>query len=108
RYDHIPEVALRRSSGREVVETIREDRVDEVQGGVFLENTTHFSSWFRGFIGLRADLIHVDVDSDTPENSGDDSDAQVSPKAGIVITPLENVELYLNGGFGFHSNDARG
>ena len=31
-----------------------------------------------------------------------------SPKGGLVIGPFHGTELYANGGFGFHSNDARG
>jgi outer membrane receptor protein involved in Fe transport len=32
----------------------------------------------------------------------------VSPKGGLVIGPFRATELYVNGGAGFHSNDARG
>ncbi len=32
----------------------------------------------------------------------------VSPKLGIVFGPWAETEFYLNGGLGFHSNDARG
>jgi outer membrane receptor protein involved in Fe transport len=31
----------------------------------------------------------------------------VSPKASVVLTPVEQLDLYLNFGSGFHSNDAR-
>ncbi len=31
-----------------------------------------------------------------------------SPKLGLVLGPWEKAELYLNHGYGFHSNDARG
>ena len=31
----------------------------------------------------------------------------VSPKGGVVFGPWRGTELYVNGGFGFHSNDAR-
>ena len=31
----------------------------------------------------------------------------VSPKASVVLTPIEQLDLYLNFGSGFHSNDAR-
>ncbi len=59
--------------------------------------------------GLRADLYYFDVDAKTlPANSGSDWDGIVSPKAGIVFGPWNETEFYLNGGFGFHSNDARG
>jgi outer membrane receptor protein involved in Fe transport len=31
-----------------------------------------------------------------------------SPKAGVVFGPFASTEFFLNGGFGYHSNDARG
>ena len=41
-------------------------------------------------------------------NSGGEVDGLVSPKLSLILQPHEQVELYLNGGGGFHSNDARG
>jgi hypothetical protein len=41
-------------------------------------------------------------------NSGDASDGIVSPKLGLVFEVSPKSEIYLNGGYGFHSNDARG
>ena len=47
-------------------------------------------------------------DVDNRLNSGDGSDAIVSPKFGAVLGPWAGTELYVNAGMGFHSNDARG
>jgi outer membrane receptor protein involved in Fe transport len=41
-------------------------------------------------------------------NSGDDTDSIISPKASLIYTFSETSEAYLSGGYGFHSNDARG
>ena len=73
-----------------------------------MKNDAKVTNWLRGYVGVRGDFIFVDVDSDRSENSGSDNDVQVSPKAGLVFGPWANTEFYLNGGFGFHSNDARG
>jgi outer membrane receptor protein involved in Fe transport len=35
-------------------------------------------------------------------------DGLASPKAGVVLGPWAETEVYLQGGLGFHSNDARG
>jgi outer membrane receptor protein involved in Fe transport len=51
--------------------------------------------------------LNVD-NSNIPENNGNTTDGLVSPKLGIVFGPWAQTELYLNGGLGFHSNDARG
>jgi outer membrane receptor protein involved in Fe transport len=48
------------------------------------------------------------VNSDTPANSGVERASLASPKGGVVLGPWQGTELYVNGGLGFHSNDARG
>jgi hypothetical protein len=59
-------------------------------------------------VGLRGDVYRYDVRSDNPLNSGDGSDGLVSPKFIAVLGPWQGTELYINGGYGYHSNDARG
>jgi len=64
---------------------------------------------------VRTDYFGFDV-SDQREStetrddatSGIAHDAIVSPKATAVLTPVEALDVYLNFGTGFHSNDARG
>src|SRR5262249_50068766 len=60
-------------------------------------------------LGVRGDLFIASVDSTTnAANSGYTSAFLASPKFGAVFGPFDKTEFYLNGGFGFHSNDARG
>ena len=54
------------------------------------------------------DGYHFDVDADNPANAGSRSSGLVSPKGGAIFGPWRSTEFYVNGGFGFHSNDARG
>src|SRR5262249_7469546 len=42
-----------------------------------------------------------------PTTSGVAQKALVSPKATVVFTPARSVDIYLNFGMGYHSNDAR-
>lgn len=107
RYDDI-DVGLHNTKERKRLSTVREDHVKEASAGLFLENTLRWTNWLRTTVGLRGDVFHADVSSDRPENDGTETDAILSPKAGIVIGPWANTELYLNAGTGFHSNDARG
>ena len=58
--------------------------------------------------GEVAYLYAFDVASDLAANSGQRTAAIVSPKASVVFAPSSGTEFYLSGGFGFHSNDARG
>ncbi|MCZ7594563.1 MAG: TonB-dependent receptor [Hyphomicrobium sp.] len=107
RYDDI-EVGLFNTKERNRLSTVREDSVSEASAGVFVENTLRWTDWLRTTVGLRGDLYHVDVANDRAANSGDETDSILSPKAGLVLGPWADTELYLNAGTGFHSNDARG
>jgi hypothetical protein len=53
-------------------------------------------------------LYTFDVRSNNPLNSGNGSDALVSPKFAAAFGPWKSTELYADAGMGFHSNDARG
>lgn len=88
--------------------TVRKDDVNEWGSGVFAETESRWRPWFRSVLGLRGDLYTFNVQSDRPENSGNRTATLLSPKASLVFSPTQNAELYLSGGFAFHSNDARG
>jgi hypothetical protein len=108
RGDLIGELGLHRTVRRERRATVRDDTVDEWSAGAFVRNETRWTERVRTEAGVRLDGYHFDVTSDNPRNSGRASDDIVSPKAGVVFGPWAQTELYLNAGFGFHSNDARG
>lgn len=108
RTDGIGGLGLHRTRAQERVGTVREDRVRQSSTGVFLEADSRWSSRFRTVLGLRADGYAFDVQSDRAENSGRRTAGIVSPKASLVFSPSRQTELYLSGGYGFHSNDARG
>jgi outer membrane receptor protein involved in Fe transport len=107
RYDDI-HVGLFKTLQRMTLSTVRDDRVQEASTGLYVSNTTRWSDWIRTVTGVRGDWFTGRVASDTPANSGDTSAAIASPKAGLVLGPFHKTELFLNGGFGFHSNDLRG
>ena len=107
RYDDIA-VGLFNTRERVTLSTVRDDRVREASAGVFGENTLRWTDWLRTTVGLRGDVYWTDVASNIAANAGRDSDAMLSPKAGLVLGPWAKTELYLNAGTGFHSNDARG
>jgi hypothetical protein len=102
------DVTLSRTSARTVVSTVRQDDITQWSGGVYAELTSPWSDVFRTTIGLRSDYYAFDVTSDLPANTGTADDAIVSPKLSLAFGPWSGTELYLSGGLGFHSNDARG
>jgi hypothetical protein len=108
RFDVIDGVGLYHTQNRVRFATVRQDDVRESGSGVFLEAESRWHPRFRSVIGARVDAYSFDVSSDTPENSGRRAAGIVSPKASLIFTPTQSSEVYMSGGFGFHSNDARG
>ena len=73
-----------------------------------------FSTRLRLQLGLRGDYFTFDVDdhlegtpAPLPHVSGYAQEAILSPKANLVFSPSSALDLFVNVGSGFHSNDAR-
>ncbi|MEP6473297.1 MAG: TonB-dependent receptor plug domain-containing protein [Gemmatimonadota bacterium] len=108
RADIINGLGLYHTERQQRIGTVRQDDVREWGSGVYAELESRWRPWFRSVLGGRADAYTFNVSSDLPVNSGHRSAAIVSPKASLVFTASPKAEFYLSGGFGFHSNDARG
>ncbi len=108
RRDWLSPVGLYHTAGRQRLSTTREDEVGQTMAGVHAQTEIEWTRAFRTTFGLRADAYQFDVTSDNPLNSGDGSEALVSPKFGAVFGPWSGTEFYANAGTGYHSNDARG
>ena len=108
RTDLIDGIGLHRTRARQRTGTVREDDVNEIGSGLYVEAESRWHPRFRSVLGVRGDAYHFDVKSNLAANSGQRSAGIVSPKASLVFVPTGKSELYLSGGLGFHSNDARG
>ena len=108
RFDVIDEVGLYDTVERVRRNTVREDAVDQFSISLFYEGEFFVTEAFRAILGLRNDYHVFDVDSNLAANSGDEEDYLLSPKTSLIYTMSEQLEVYLSGGLGFHSNDARG
>jgi outer membrane receptor protein involved in Fe transport len=108
RHDAIGNIGLYHTVRRRPLEMVREDRVQQTSVGAYAQNDTAWTPWLRTLAGVRIDGYRVDVTAGDPVNSGTDYASLASPKAGAVIGPFAGTEFYLNAGYGFHSNDARG
>jgi hypothetical protein len=93
--------------------------------GFYVENKIQWTEKFRSVLALRGDEAIYNVTSLTPPyiatelpgspvinfarlNSGSVRKFLPSPKASLIFGPWANTEFYIQGGFSFHSNDARG
>ena len=108
RYDNIPQVGLFKTQERDRLSVVRDDHVNEASFGLYYQNQLQWADKVRTIVGLRGDVFVFDVDSRLDVNSGNKTDAIFSPKLTVIFGPWASTEVYLSGGFGFHSNDARG
>ena len=93
--------------------------------GFYLENKIQWADKFRTVLAVRGDEAIYDVTSLTPSytatelagaplvnfaatNSGTATKFLPEPKASMIFGPWSKTEFYVQGGFSFHSNDARG
>jgi hypothetical protein len=112
RLDVIQDIGLTDTEARQRLSTVRRDDVDEWSAAGYAEARWSPFDWMTWIAGVRGDLFLFGVDtragvgSDT--NSGTEVDALVSPKLSLILRPTDTIALYLNGGGGYHSNDARG
>jgi len=108
RHDRIRN-ALLLTQARQAYDIVRQDEVDVGSISPYAENTTRWNDWLRTRLGVRFDGYRFEVEnSNISANNGDRTDGLISPKFGLALGPWAQTEFYLNGGLGFHSNDARG
>jgi hypothetical protein len=107
-YDDIGTVGIFPTVNRVRTGVIRDDEVQELQADAFASLTTHWTDRLRTTLGLRGDFYSYDITALQAANSGDGSDAIVSPKISAAYAATDALELYAAFGRGFHSNDSRG
>ena len=108
RNDNISPVGLYHTQARQIINTISLDHVVQTSYALYLQDSFTWSDKFRTVAGVRGDLYHWEVASDNPLNSGSDTAFIASPKLSLIFGPWAQTEFFVNGGYGFHSNDGRG
>jgi TonB family protein len=106
------------SAQRQQLEALRNDNVHETIGGLYINEEVTLAVWIRFVLGGRADFLDFAVDNHLARSdpaapkSGVDGAHQLSPKASLIVSPLRDddaqLDVYVNYGHGFHSNDVRG
>ena len=104
--------------------TTERDNFTDMIGSAYVENRIQWANKFRSVVALRGDddkvvvtslayptdivTLHDGTTTVNAANSGSASKFLPSPKTRLIFGPWANTEFYLQGGFGFHSNDGRG
>ena len=102
-------VGLLNTEARQPFETVRNDAVGETAAGLYAQESTTWTPWFRTLAGLREQTVSMNVRAyATPINSGSAAADKLLPKLSMIFGPWNKTEFFLNYGEGFHSNDARG
>jgi hypothetical protein len=102
-------VGLYHDTARTRLNTIVNANVDEQQIGPYLQQEIVLP-WAQFLLGARADYIGVNVTNLMSADSAPSGNRQqfvISPKASVTIPLSNEATLFLNSGYGFHSNDAR-
>jgi len=101
------------------------NRFTDTMLGFYVENKIQWAERFRTVLAFRGDEAFYNVISLTPSytaselpgapvvnfaaaNSGSVTQFMPEPKASLIFGPWSKTEFYVQGGFSFHSNDARG
>ena len=108
RYDDVDEVNLFSTVSRQRIGAVREDALEQLSTSVYGEVQILWSDSFRSTVGLRAERYSWDAHSPLAANSGSGNDTIVMPKFTAAWLPLDDYEIYVSYGHGFHSNDVRG
>lgn len=117
RHDQIMDLGLYQTHQRQIMDTVSKSDVGITTVGAYFKNHTHWHEKLRTIAGFRADFINNDVrvrdnllhdPAISADNSGSRTKVMLSPKMSVVIGPWFDTEYFINAGYGYHSNDARG
>jgi outer membrane receptor protein involved in Fe transport len=108
------DVSLWQSPDRVRAERLVDSGIGERNLYLWAQDELQLGPRVRLQLGVRWDYFTFDVDdrldgvpADLPHASGYAQQTILSPKASLVVSPVDRLDLFANVGSGFHSNDAR-
>lgn len=108
RGDFIKNVSLSRTIQRKFLSDITRGDIIENNWNAYLSLDFHFSEKLMANAGIRYDYFSFAYKNRlTDARSSSRQNGIMSPKFNLYYKIASNVQLYLKGGYGFHSNDAR-
>ncbi len=107
------DVQLYHQTKRQRLKTTADALINQKNLSLYGQEELRLSENVKVQLGLRGDIFFYDVDDRLPVSSAHSSisgsltKAVVTPKVNVVISPVSELDVFLNFGGGFHSNDAR-
>lgn len=94
---------------QETLERKQFGNINELNAAAYLDESIQFSDRFTAIAGVRVDYFRNQYEDLllTPVTTRHAEEAIVSPKLNVYYTANPRLQLYLNTGKGFHSNDTR-
>ena len=81
--------------------------INEINASIYADELIKFSDKFTVNAGIRFDYFHNKYDDLLNQEVGTAAATIISPKLNFYYTFNPHIQLYLNTGKGFHSNDSR-
>ncbi len=107
RYDATFNSTLAHVVKREFLDNIKKGDINEGNAFAYVGKQLSVGKWLLD-VGVRYDYFHFDyLNKLTTTQQPAQSQSIISPKLSIQYTFNKNVQLYVKGGKGFHSNDTR-
>lgn len=108
RQDITDHTELSRTINRVIVsDALKLGNINEANLGAFISETLSLSSQISLNIGVRYDYFQNRYNDLLAIATKKAKSGIVSPKLNLYFIPTKNIQLYLKGGKGFHSNDTR-
>jgi outer membrane receptor protein involved in Fe transport len=109
RYDRTTGSELSRTKNRtQLIEPLKLGDINELNTALYIDETIRLNNQFSINAGLRWDGFYVNYLDKLDNNTKSRAQKGIlSPKLNFYYTPNDRVNIYLNTGKGFHSNDTR-
>jgi hypothetical protein len=103
------ETSLSHAIKRNITGVITSGMLFEENIFAYIEENIQLTEKISVYAGVRSDNFIFDYKNYVNDSlSGRRTVSRVSPKMSVYYSPAQAVQFYLRGGYGYHSNDARG
>lgn len=107
RNDIIDDTSVSKSTDRIITQRLAQHSVNELSVAAYIQNNFKWTERLSSELGLRYTYLQAESKNKLSNLKSDSDDSILSPKVNLIYA-LDNTNLFLNFGQGFHSNDARG